>query len=167
MVSETIPHPGSQGEPMPRETFAAFIRTAIATWGSGGGAGAVSPDFNANTLATTFGGTAGFTVPYKCTIETLRFIVGAADFAGASGTLTFVLRKGSATGTAIATLTIPLASATRGSVLSASVAAADNETAKLVDNDKLFITRTATGTAFTGGEGTWQIIARQRPQARA
>jgi hypothetical protein len=152
---------------MPRETFAAFIRTPIATWMSSGGAGAVSADFNANTLATTFGGTAGFTVPFKCTVEKLRFIVGAADFAGASGTLTFVLRKGSATGTALATLTIPLASALRGAVLDANVAAADNEAAKLVDGDKLFITRTATGTVFTGGEGTWTIIARQRPQARA
>jgi hypothetical protein len=152
---------------MPRETFAAFIRTPIATWVSTGGAGAVSADFNANTLATTFGGTAGYAVPYKCVVEKLRFIVGPVDFAGAGGTLTFVLRKGSATGTAIATLTIALASALRGSVLEASVAAADNEAAKLVDGDRLFITRTATGTVFTGGEGTWSIIARQRPQARA
>ena len=152
---------------MPRETFAAFVRTPIATWFSGGGAAAVAPDFAANTLVTIFGGTAGFTVPFKCVIEKLRFIVGNADFAGASGTLTFVLRKGSATGTALATLTIPLASALRGAVLEASVAAASDEGAKLVDGDKLFITRTATGTVFTGGEGTWQIIARQRPQARA
>ena len=152
---------------MPRETFAAFIRAPLAVWGSGGGAAAVSPDFNANTLVTIFGGTAGFTVPIKCVVERLQFTVGSADFAGASGTLTFVLRKTSATGTALATLTITLATALRGTTLVGTVAAADNEAAKLVDNDKLFITRTATGTAFTGGEGTWSIIARQRPQARA
>lgn len=153
---------------MPRETFPAFIRTTLASWYAAPiGTATVAPDFAANTLVTILGGaTAGLVVPVKCVVEKLRFIVGNTDFAGAGGTLTFVLRKGSITGTALATLTIPLASALRGTVLEASVAAADNEVAKLVDGDKLFITRTATGTVFTTGEGTWEIIARQRPQAR-
>lgn len=151
---------------MPREVFAGWLRTVLHSWSVSGGAAAVAPDFAAATLVTILGGaTAGLVVPFKCVVEKLRFTVGNADFAGAGGTLTFVLRKGSITGAALATLTIPLATALRGAVLEASVAAADVEAAKLVDGDKLFITRTATGTAYTTGEGTWSIVVRQRPQA--
>lgn len=150
----------------PKKAGQGFIRTALATWFSGGGAAAVSPDFAANTLATVFGGVGGFTVPHWFDVEKLRFIVGNADFAGAGGTLTFVLRKGSATGAALATLTVTLATALRGTVLEASVAAADDETAKLRPTDLLFITRTATGTVFTTGEGTWSILGRQVEQSK-
>lgn len=150
----------------PRKAAPFFTRTALATWFVSGGAGAVAADFNANTLATVFGGAGGFSPGIFAEIEKLRFVVGSADFAGAGGTLTFVLRKNSATGAALATLTITLATALRGAVLEASVAAADDETAKLRPGDTLFITRTATGTVFTGGEGTWQILARQVPQSK-
>jgi hypothetical protein len=133
------------------------IATAAAT---------VSADFNANTLATIAGGAGGFTPGFKCEVEKLRFRVGDADFAGAGGTLTFELRKDSATGTALAQLVIPLASALRGVTLEAAVSAANAELAKLSDTSKLFLVRLATGTVFTTASGTFEVLARQLPQAR-
>lgn len=145
---------------------AAFLRGVIATWFSSGGAAGVSPDFAAATAVTVMGNTAGLPVAYHTEVEKLRLIVGGADFAGASGTLTFVLRKNGAAGAALATLVVPLASALRGAVIEAAVAAVDDATAILRPGDTLFVTRTATGTAFTTGEGTFQIIGRQVAQSK-
>lgn len=129
-------------------------------------AATVAADFNANTLATIAGGVGGFTPGFKCIVEKLRFHVGTEDFAGAGGTLTFELRKDSATGTALASLTIPLATALRGAVLEAPVSAANAEVAKLTDTSKLFLVRLATGTVFTTGRGTFEVVAAQPPQTR-
>lgn len=151
----------------PRKVGPNFIRHVLAQWfASGSGAATVAPDFAANTAVTVFGGTGGFTPGFWCELEKLRFIVGNTDFAGASGTLTFVVRKGSTAGAALITLVIPLASAVRGAVIEASVSAANDGAAQLSPTDKLFITRTATGTVFTTGEGTFQLWARQVPQSR-
>lgn len=150
----------------PRVVSPGFVRVAIATWHAINDAATVAADFAANTLVTIFGGTAGFNSGIWVEIEKLRLIVTGTDFVGGGGTLTFVLRKGSATGTALATLTFVTADAIRGAVLEASVAAAADADAKLRPGDLLFITRTATGTAFTTGQGTWQIIGRQRLQSR-
>lgn len=152
---------------MPRLAGAGFLRQVIMQHVSIATAAAtVSADFNANTLQTIAGGSAGFTPGYQCEVEKLRFRVGDTDFAGASGTLTFELRRDSATGTALASLTIPLASALRGAVLEASVAASLANLAKLKDTDKLFLVRLATGTVFTTASGTFEVLARQLPQAR-
>ena len=130
------------------------------------GAATVAPDFAANTLATILGDTTGFSPGYTCSVEALQFIVGGTDFVGGGGTLTFELRRDSPTGTALASMTVALASAIRGHVFTAKVSAANSTAARLKDSDLLFLVRTATGTAFTTGEGTWSILARQRPQAR-
>lgn len=152
---------------MPRETFPAGIRASIlrhVSWATA--AATVSADFNANTLATIVGGTGGVSIPQKCEVTRLLFRVGDADFAGASGTLTFELRKNSATGSAIASITIALASALRGVTLEAIVSAANAELAKLKDGDTLFLVRTATGTVFTTASGTFEVEAWVKPQAR-
>lgn len=152
---------------MPRESFPAGIRSVILRHEAPfANAATVGPDFNANTLATIHGGAGGYTPGFKCEVTKLRFRVGPEDFAGVGGTLTFELRKGSATGTALASLTIALASALRGAVLEAAVAASAAEAAKLNDTDKLFLVRLATGTVFTTGRGSFEVEAWQRPQAR-
>lgn len=152
---------------MPRETFPAGIRAAILRHVSIATAAAtVSADFNANTLATIVGGTGGVAIPQKCEVTRLLFRVGDADFAGAGGTLTFELRKNSATGSAIAAITIALASALRGVVLEALVTAANADLAKLKDGDTLFLVRTATGTVFTTASGAFEVEAWIKPQAR-
>lgn len=152
---------------MPKESFPGGIRSVIWQHNSIATAAAtVSADFNANTLATIAGGTAGFSPGIKAQITKLRFRVGDADFAGASGTLTFELRKSSATGSAIASLTIPLATALRGAVIEALVTAANGALATIKDTDVLFLVRTATGTVFTTASGVFEVEAWQRPQAR-
>ena len=127
-------------------------------------AGTVSPDFNANTLQTIAGGTAGFIPGFKCELEKIRFRVGPEDFAGAGGTLTFELRKTSATGQVMGAITIPLASALRGAVVESAITQV--EQVKLGDTDKLFLVRLATGTAFTTGRGVFEVWGRQLPQSR-
>jgi hypothetical protein len=150
---------------MPRETFPGGIRTIIARHNSIATAAAtVSADFNANTLATIAGGAGGYVVGQKGEVCAFRFRVGDADFAGAGGTLTFELRRDSATGAAIATLTVPLATALRGAVIEGTLN--NIEGGKLRDNDKLFIVRLATGTVFTTGAGTFEVEAWVKPQAR-
>lgn len=150
---------------MPRESFPAGIRHSIMSHVSiAVGAGTVAADFAAVTLLTIAGGVAGFTPGIKAEISKLRFRVGDADFAGAAGTCTFELRKNSATGTALASLTIPLATALRGAVIEATANAI--EAVKLRDTDTLFLVRLATGTVFTTGGGVFEVEGWQRPQAR-
>jgi len=152
---------------MPRESFPGGVRQTVWQHNSIATAAAtVSTDLNANTLFTIAGGAAGFLVGQRCEVTKLRFRVGDADFVGGGGTLTFELRRGSATGTAIASLTIPLASALRGAVIESDVTAALVAQAKLVDTDRLFLVRLATGTAFTTGSGVFEVEAWVRPQAR-
>lgn len=152
---------------MPRESFAAGIRRIIMQHISIATAAAtVSADFNANTLQTIAGAAGGFSPGVKAQITKLRFRVGDSDFAGAGGTLTFELRRGSATGNAIVSLTIPLATALRGAVLEAVVPAANAQLARIVDTDVLFLVRTATGTVFTTASGVFEVEAWERPQGR-
>jgi hypothetical protein len=143
----------------PREAGPAFVRTNILTVGS------TAADFSAATLQTIIGGTAGFSPGFWCYIETIRLVVGSLDFTG-TGPLNFELRRDSATGVAVATLSIALANATRGSVLDGTVLPASDAQARIRPTDKLFLVRTATGAAFSAGEGTWSIIARQKLQSR-
>lgn len=147
---------------MPRESFPAGIRSVIMQHVSIATAAAtVSADFNANTDQTIAGPQ---TVGVKCDIAGFRFRVGDTNFAGAGGTLTFTLRKGTSTGTVLATVVVPLASALRGAVIEGTLA--NVEAAKLVDTDALVIQRTATGTVFTTASGVFEVVAWQRPQAR-
>jgi hypothetical protein len=152
---------------MPKESFPAGTRVvamqhvSIAT-----AAATVSADFNATTLATIAGGVGGYTPGFKCQITKLRFRVGDADFAGAAGTLTFELRRDSATGTALAQLVIPLASALRGVTLEAAVAASLAAAAQINDLTKLFLVRLATGTVFTTASGVFEVEGWQKPQGR-
>lgn len=150
---------------MPKAVGPGFVRGPVLSWGANGGAGALAPDFAANTLATILGDTTGFIAGYEHWVEQLLFVVGNADFAGGGGTLTFELRKGTPTGTALASLTIDLASAIRGHVFKATVSAANRALSRCNDTDKLFLVRTATGTVFTTAEGQWQIVSAVRPQA--
>lgn len=140
---------------MPKEAGPSYLRGVIPLLG-------VVGHFDGNgaeTIINTF-------VPgFVCSVEKLLF-VPSEDFAGAGGTLTFDLRKGGATGTIIATLTIALAAALQGAKLSAAVSAANETVARLSDTDGFSITRQATGTAFTGAAGQWMVLFRQRAQAK-
>lgn len=152
---------------MPKESFPGGVRETILQHVSIATAAAtVSADLGANTLQTIAGGSAGVLVGQRCQVNKLRFRVGDADFVGGGGTLTFELRRGSATGVAIASITIPLASALRGAVIESDVTAALAAAATLVDTDRLFLVRLATGTAFTTGSGVFEVEAWVRPQAR-
>lgn len=153
---------------MPRESFPGGTRAVIMQHVSIAIAAAtVSADFNANTLATIAGGAAGFIPGVKARITKLRFRVGDTDAAGAGGTLTFELRRDSATGTAIASLTVPLATALRGVALEAVPSTnAQIAASEINDLTKLFLVRLATGTVFTTMGGVFEVEAWQRPQAR-
>jgi hypothetical protein len=125
-----------------------------------------------NQVAGTFDGTGAITlitslpIDFRCTLEKIVYVAGVAH-AGAGGTQTFKVRKGGATGTVIATLTVALADVGAvGAFKAASVAAADDEAAKLKDGDTLSFTRDASGTAYTTANGMFYLIFRQRPQAR-
>lgn len=152
---------------MPRESFPAGVRAIIMQHVSHPTAAAtVSADFNANTLQTIAGGANGYSPGQKCQVTKLKFRVGDTDSAGAGGTLTFELRKNSATGSAIASLTVALASALRGVTLEALVTAANASLANLRDTDTLFLVRIATGTVFTTMTGDFEVEAWIKPQAR-
>ncbi len=147
---------------MPRESFPAGIRTVVMSHDADfANAATVGPDFNANTLVTVAG---PLTVGVKTEICGFRFKVGPEALAGAGGTLTFEVRKNSSTGTAVATITIPLASGARGAVIEGTVNAVED--VKLKDTDTLYLVRLATGTVFTTARGRFEVIGWQRPQAR-
>ncbi len=123
-------------------------------------------------LTGVFDGTGAITlvdtlVPgYTLYIEKLRF-VSSSIATGAAATQTFKLRRGGATGTVVATLTIALADINAvGKFKEASVAAADMDSARLTDAVGLSLTRDASGTAFTKAEGLFSVVVRQKPQAR-
>lgn len=146
---------------MPRESFPAGVRTLLMQHEAPfANAATVGPDLSANTDVTI----ASQIVGQKAEICGFRFRVGPENFAGGGGTLTFTLRKGTSTGTVLATVTIPLASALRGATIEGTLAGV--EAAKVVDTDTLVIQRTATGTAFTTGRGTFEVVGWVRPQAR-
>jgi len=104
---------------------------------------------------------------YVQTLEKITFVATTA-FTGSAGTQTFKVRKGNASGTVVATLTLALADmdASNGKSKSASVAAADSEVARFGDTDTLSFTRDASGTTFTAGAGVFTLTWRQKPQAR-
>lgn len=144
---------------MPKEAGPSFLRTHLpllpvtAVTGVGDGTGAL-------TLVDSM--PAG----YVFVVESLRF-VSASIATGAGATQTFKLRKGGATGTVIATLTLALADVNAvGKFKSAVVAAADEGNARFTDTSTLTLTRDAGGTAFTKLEGLFQVVVRQKPQAR-
>jgi len=146
---------------MPRETSPAFIRTILplltvpAVTGILDGTGAL-------TLVTSL------PVGYRCWIEKVTYISGTVH-TGSGGTQTFKVRRGGASGSVVATLTVALADVDTavGRFKQASVAAADDEAAKLQDSDTISLTRESGGTAFSAGSGMFYLILRQRPQARA
>ncbi len=100
-------------------------------------------------------------------LEAIVFISSTA-FTGTSGTQTFKVRKGGATGTVIATITLTLADMQTSApkFKRATVAAADEANARFNDTDTLSFTRDSGGTAFTAGAGAFHLIWRQRPQGR-
>lgn len=144
---------------MPAEKGPAFTRTEVT--------GLV-----VTALTGVFDGTGAITLVadkplgYVATIEKIQF-VSSSIATGAGGTQTFKLRKGGATGTVLATLTLALADINAvGKFKSASVAAADDKYARLADTETWSLTRDSGGTAFTKAEGVFLITLRQKPQAR-
>ncbi len=104
---------------------------------------------------------------YQGELEKVIFVPDVAG-AGAGATQTFNVRKGGATGTILATLTVTLAThVMAGAGISTTVTAANDETAKLRDTDTISITKDAGGTVFTGAGGTLCLVFRQKPQARS
>lgn len=103
---------------------------------------------------------------YTYTIEKLRFISGSIA-TGASATQVFKLRVGGATGTVVATLTLNLADVNAvGKFKEAAVAAADDAKARVTDTVGLSLTRDSGGTAYTKFEGIFEVVIRQKAQAR-
>lgn len=104
------------------------------------------------------------------TLEKITFVSSVA-FTGTSGTQTFKVRKGNASGSVVATLTLALADmdTSAGKSKSYSVAAADHASglSRFSDTDTLSFTRDSGGTAFTAGAGQFILTWRQKPQARA
>jgi len=145
---------------MPREVHPAYTRTekvllpVPAVTGIGDGTGAI-------TLIDSL------PLGYRGLIEKITFISGSIA-TGAGGTQTFKVRKGGASGTVVATLTLALADVNAvGKFKSASVAAADQESAKLTsDTDTISFTRDASGTAYTKLEGVFVLTIAQRLQAK-
>lgn len=144
---------------MPKETGPSFIRTTI-------------PILVAPALTGIADGTGALTLidsqpaGFVFSIEKLRFVSGSIA-TGAGGTQTFKLRRGGATGSVIATLTLALADVNAvGKFKEAAVAAADQNLARFTDADTFSLTRDASGTAFTKFEGVFMIVARQKPQSR-
>lgn len=144
---------------MPKEAGPSFLRHEFpilpvpAVTGIGDGTGAI-------TLVDSI-------VPgYVGTVEKIRFISGSVA-TGAGGTQTYKLRKGGATGTVIATLTLALADVNAaGKFKEAAVAAADGNVARFTDAETLSLTRDSGGTAFTKLEGLFVVVLRQKPQSR-
>jgi hypothetical protein len=101
---------------------------------------------------------------YGCTIISVKAVVRVAA-TGAGASRTFNLRKGSATGTVVATATYVLADgATVGSVKDIPVTAA---AADFLDGDNLTIEwPTAGAVAFTAGDLIIAITSRKRIQQR-
>lgn len=142
---------------MPRETFPAGIRTHMSF----------------RLPLTGFLDTAGavtyllsHVINYKAQLERVVFIPDVAG-AGAAASQVIKVRKGNASGTVLATVTLTLATHVMGAAgITGAVAAADSEAAKFVDNDTLSITKDAGGTVFSAGGGTLRLTFFQKPQAK-
>ncbi len=122
-----------------------------------------------------FAGTTGITLVdslalgFQAVLEQIGFC--ASITAGASaGSQVFKLRKGGASGTVIATLTLALANVNAlGEVTVANVAASVSDADRYLDDDDTFsITRDASGTDYTTEpEGYFFVKFRQRTQRDA
>ena len=123
---------------------------------------AANPHF-AGTGAVTI--VLSYNLGFKAVLEGLDFIT-TTTIAATAGSQVFKLRKGNASGTVLATLTVALANADAlGEVVQADVAAADLDDATLSDSDTFSITRDASGTDYTTEpEGQFVVRFRQRPQ---
>lgn len=105
---------------------------------------------------------------FQLVLEQIGFC--ASITAGATaGSQVFKLRKGGASGTVLATLTLALASVNAlGEVTVANVSASLQADATLDDDDTFSITRDASGTDYTTEpEGFFFVKYRQRPQLDA
>lgn len=102
---------------------------------------------------------------YVQTLEKIEFVSTTA-FTGSGGTQTFKVRKGNATGTVVATLTLALADMDTSAGKSKAAYTTDADAARFGDTDTVSFTRDASGTAFTAGAGVFRLTWRQKPQAR-
>ncbi len=111
-------------------------------------------------------GTGQFTVAlsvplgFKYTIEKVKAVWGVAG-TGAGATRTLNVRKGTATGTVVATKALILADATQGAAVDVPVTAAN---ANFEDGDNLTVEFAAAGTVYTAGEVNLVIQLRHRLQ---
>ncbi len=100
---------------------------------------------------------------FRCSVVRASAVTKVAA-TGAGATRTLNIRKGSATGTVVATVTYALADgATVGGVKDIPVTAAN---ADFLDTDTLTIEWASGGTAFTAGELIIVLETRQRLQQR-
>lgn len=144
---------------MPAEKGPAFIRTSFPLLAVPGVTG-ILDGTGAITLITSL------PLGFVATLEKIVYVAGLIHVGG-GGTQTFKVRKGGATGTVIATLTLAIGDlGAVGAFKVASVAAADDANARFGDADTISFTRDASGTAFSAGTGQFTLIFRQKPQAR-
>lgn len=142
---------------MPREVNPGFVRTPIAVRLPLAG-------FFDQAGAITY--LLSYVPGFRGEIEKIVFVPDVAG-AGAGATHVVNVRKGNATGTIVATVTVALATHVMGGAgIVGSVSAANDETAKFRDTDTISITKDA-GTVFSAAGGTLIIWFRQRPQARS
>lgn len=99
-------------------------------------------------------------IGFNAEVEEFGFRITDA-LAGTGGTATFTLRD--AADNAIATLTPTLATGTSGTTVKTTTITEAYR--QVFDASTLTIKRTATGTAFTSGSGTFYVKLRQRTQA--
>lgn len=144
---------------MPKEVSTGFIRANVPVQP----VTAVTGVAEANTAITIIDTRIlGFTY----VIEKLQFI-SSSIATGGGATITFELRRGGASGTVLAELTLALADVNAvGKEKSIAITAANDALARITDTVGFSITRKATGTAFTKLEGVFNLCIRQRAQAR-
>ena len=102
-----------------------------------------------------------FLLGFGVIIEEFGFICDTA-LAGTAGTQTYKLRRGSATGDIIATLTVALADGVKGQTTKTTTMVAAYK--ELVDTHTLSLTRESGGTTLTAGAGRFYVKYRQRAQ---
>lgn len=147
---------------MPRYARGGWIRNVI-TFPSVSNA-AANPHFSGTGAITLVD---SYVPGFQLILESFGFC--ASITAGATaGSQVFKLRKGGATGTVIATLTLALANVNAlGEVTAAAVSGVPADLT-LDDDDTFSITRDASGTDYTTEpEGHFWVRVRQRPQLDA
>jgi hypothetical protein len=92
-------------------------------------------------------------------------VVATTALAGGGGTRTITVRKGNASGTAVATLACTVAALGTSGNSAAMVVTKTSQTNRYGDADTMSVTVDSGGTAITSGQLDLLIVLKERPQA--